>query len=97
MKQPGVSEILEWTFKYDQESRIDGIPYNTTFFESIGRVSYAQWKNAEITNTELVTRVEEKFTSWLQALEGIRDMMRPGRFPDKKMALEHEGINFIIL
>ena len=35
LKRSDVSEVLEWTFKYDSISKSDGLPYNTTFFESI--------------------------------------------------------------
>lgn len=36
MEKPEVSQVLEWTFFYDAQSKEDGTPYNTTFFESIG-------------------------------------------------------------
>ena len=44
MKQPGVSEVLEWTFMYDKQSILDGTPYNTTFFDVIGGISYENWR-----------------------------------------------------
>lgn len=44
MKQPGIADVLEWTFLYDGQSKKDGTPYNTTFFQDIGRVSYEEWK-----------------------------------------------------
>ncbi|MFZ2255536.1 MAG: hypothetical protein WAW59_03845 [Patescibacteria group bacterium] len=36
MEKGEVSEILEWTFKYDDESKKDGLPYNISLFRSIG-------------------------------------------------------------
>lgn len=87
---------MEWTFKYDSSSRTDGTPYNTTYFETIGGISYAQWKGAEITNDRLMARVAEKFDSWIHTLLEIKSNLRAGG-SDKKTEIECEGIDFIVL
>ncbi|EKD44274.1 MAG: hypothetical protein ACD_71C00189G0003 [uncultured bacterium (gcode 4)] len=97
MKQPGISEVLEWTFMYDKQSILDKTPYNTTFFDVIGGISYQEWKEQKITSEQLILGVNSKFTVWIHELEEIKNTLSTKETTSEKTILEYEGINFIIV
>lgn len=97
MKHPWVSELLEWTFMYNEKSRIDGTPYNTTFFQQIWKCSYDEWKNWQITSQELLNRFFQAMDSWILELNWIKNILWNGNSDKAKSKLEKEGINYMIL
>ena len=97
MKQPGVSEVLEWIFMYDKQSIFDETPYNTTFFDVIGGISYQEWKEQKITSEQLILDVNSKFTAWIRELEEIRSNLSIEGITSEKTILDGEGIDFIIV
>jgi hypothetical protein len=83
---------------YDKQSVLDEVPYNKTFFDTIGGVSYMQWKNNEISYQELVVRVSAIFDSWMGTLKEIQaGLSTSGETSKEKTAIEYEGVDFIIL
>lgn len=64
--------MIEWTFLYDEGSKESETPYNTTFFEKIGGVSYSDFKIRKIKPEQFRTRVEEKFTTVIDLLEILK-------------------------
>ena len=58
---------------YDKQSIFDGIPYNTTFFDIIGGVSYTEWKEQKVTSEQLISNVNSKFKIWIDTLEDIKN------------------------
>ncbi|EKD44526.1 MAG: hypothetical protein ACD_71C00111G0001 [uncultured bacterium (gcode 4)] len=97
MKQPWVSEILEWTFLYDKQSILDGTSYNTTFFDTIGGVPYTEWKEQKVTSEQLISSVNSKFETWIDTLEDIKNNLGTWESSNEKTIIEREGIDFIII
>ena len=96
LKWPGVSEILEWTFMYDDTSKREGLPYNTTFFESIWCVSYSQWKKRKEELTEiLIQRVITELSWWQNVLIRFKDTQQPIEQTEKTQ-IEREWIDYMI-
>jgi hypothetical protein len=75
LDQQGLREIIEWTFLYDEASMRDNTPYNTTFFEAIGGVSYHEWRNGTIAPQELMSRVEGKIHEWQNTLTSTKESL----------------------
>jgi len=93
MKYPWIVDILEWTFKYDDASKKDKLPYNTTFFEQVGGVSYAYWSSWSIKGDVLIDRVKEKISSWQYRLIEERNSLKG---TDEKSEIEREWLDYII-
>ena len=97
MKLPWVSELLEWTFLYDQQSKIDQLPYNTTFFQKIGKCTYEQWKSGEVSKDILLKRTIASFNSLIYILREILEDLWKNEENITKTTLEKEWIEYMII
>jgi hypothetical protein len=97
MKQPGVSEVLEWTFMYDKQSVADKTPYNKTFFDTIAGVSYERWQKREIAPRELVALTDAKFAAWIGEVMQMKNDLAASGALNPKTSIECEGLDFIAL
>lgn len=97
MKQPWMSELLERTFMYDEKSRIDGVPYNTTFFQQIGWYSYEQWENGDINKDKLLRIFSDKMKFRISELDEIIRDLKQDSSNTIKSEIEIEWINYMIL
>lgn len=93
MEKGEVSEILEWTFKYDDESKKDGLPYNISLFRSIGWVSYSEWKSQSIEPTVLIQKVTGTLSEWQEV---YRRYLEALNWIDEKTQIQREWILYII-
>lgn len=96
MKQRGIPEVLEWTFLYDEQSKKDGTPYNTTFFQDIGGISYEEWKQGNTDPRALVERVSRKFSEYIADLTDIRHQLEEDP-NEAKRHIEQEGLDYMII
>lgn len=96
MKQRGIPEVLEWTFMYDDQSKKDGTPYNTTFFQDIGGVSYEEWKRGNIDPRELTQKVSHKFSRCREDLADIRNQLEEDP-NEAKRQIEQEGLDYMMV
>ena len=93
MEKGEVSEILEWTFMYDDESKKEGLPYNISLFRSIGWVSYSEWKNQSIEPTVLIQKVTGTLSEWQEV---YRRYLEALNWVDEKTQIQREWILYII-
>lgn len=83
---------------YDSQSKKDGKPYNTTFFQEIGGVKYQDWKMSQSESAVLIQKVQWVFASWVAQLELVASQLwAEERGNDAKNDIEKRGLESMIL
>ena len=94
LKKSEVSEVLEWTFKYDYKSKWEWYPYNTTFFTSIGWVSYDEWISGDVHPSELIERVLDVLSDWQSTIQNLIQVIHTMGATELQ-GIEEEGLYYI--
>lgn len=89
-------DVFEWTFAYDEQSKLDWTPYNTTYFKDIWGVSYEDYKSWLVGSEELIKITNQKFADYRNELLEIKKELET-QWDDEKTKLEIEWIDYIIL
>lgn len=89
-------DVFKWTFAYDEQSKLDWTPYNTTYFKDIWGVSYEDYKSWLVGSEELIKITNQKFADYRNELLEIKKELET-QWDDEKTKLEIEWIDYIIL